>query len=154
MLKVPPHSIEAEQSVLWSLLIDKDWFLIVWDILASGDFYDESNSSIFWVMFELYKNSKAIDLITVKDKLKDKWLLDKIWWITYLTELTEIVPTSANIYEYAMIVKNKAVLRKLIKTWNVILSLWYDEDKKLNEQLEKAEKSLFNVTQTFIRNKL
>ncbi len=154
MLKIPPHSIEAEQSVLWSLLIDKDWFIIVWDILNFEDFYDDSNANIFWVMFELYKNSKAIDLITVKDKLKDKWLLDKVWWMTYLTELTEIVPTSANIYEYAMIVKNKSVLRKLIKTWNEILSLWYDEDKLLNEQLEKAEKSLFNVTQTFIRNKL
>lgn len=154
MLKVPPYSIEAEQSVLWSLLIDKDWFITVWEMLSHEDFYDDSNALIFWVMFELYKYNKPIDLITVKEKLDDKKLLDKIWGITYLTELTEIVPTSANIFEYAQIVKNKAVLRRLIKSWNEIVSIWYDEDSKLNEQLEKAEKSLFEVTQTFIRNKL
>jgi len=154
MLKIPPHSIETEQSVLWSLLIDKDWFITIWDMLKSEDFYDDSNSIIFWIMFDLYNWNKPIDLITLKEKLDDKKLLDKVWGMSYLVELTEIVPTSSNIFEYAQIVKNKSVLRKLIKTWNEIISLWYDEDKKLNEQLEKAEKALFDVTQTFIRNKL
>ena len=154
MLKVPPYSLEAEQSVLWSLLIDKDWFITVWDMLNAEDFYDDSNSMIFWAIFELYKYNKPIDLITVKEKLDDSKLLEKIWGITYLTELTEIVPTSSNIFEYAQIVKNKAVLRRLIKSWNEIVALWYEENQKLNEQLEKAEKSLFEVTQTFIRNKL
>ena len=154
MLKVPPHSLEAEQSVLWSLLIDKDWFLTISDILTHEDFYDENNNIIFEIMFNLYKVNKPIDLITVKDKLADKKILDKIGWITYLTELTEIVPTTANIFQYATTVKNKSVLRRLIRTWNEIISYWYSEDEKLNELLEKAEKSLFSVTQTFIRNKL
>ncbi len=154
MLKVPPHSLEAEQSVLWSLLIDKDGFLIISDILTFEDFYDEANANIFEVMFNLYKNNKAIDLITVKDKLSDKKILDKVGWITYLTELTEIVPTTSNIFEYAQIVKNKSVLRKLIKTWNEIISFWYNEDEQINKLLEKAEKSIFSVTQTFIKNKL
>lgn len=154
MLKVPPHSLESEQSVLWSLLIDKEWFLTISDILTHEDFYDENNLIIFEVMFNLYKLSKPIDLITVKDKLSDKKLLDKIWWMTYLTELTEIVPTTANIFQYATTVKNKSVLRRLIRTWNEIISYWYSEDEKLNELLEKSEKSLFSVTQTFIRNKL
>jgi len=65
-----------------------------------------------------------------------------------------IVFTSSNIYEYSLIVKNKAVLRRLVKAWNEVVSLWYQEDEQLNELLEKAEKSLFNVTQTFIKNKL
>ena len=154
MLKIPPYSLEAEQSVLWSLLIDKEWFITIWDILTHEDFYDESNAMVFEVMFNLYKANKPIDLITVKEKLDDKNLLDKIWGITYLTELTEIVPTTANIYEYSQIVKNKSVLRRLIRTWNDIISYGYSEDKQLNELLEKAEKSLFSVTQTFIRNKL
>lgn len=154
MLKVPPHSLEAEQSVLWSLLIDKDWFITISDILTHEDFYDENNSIIFEIMFNLYKVSKPIDLITVKDKLADKKVLDKIWWMTYLSELTEIVPTTANIFQYAQTVKNKSVLRRLIRTWNEIIAYWYAEDEKLNELLEKSEKSLFSVTQTFIRNKL
>ena len=154
MIKIPPHSLEAEQSVLWSLLIDKDWFITISDILTHEDFYDESNSMIFEIMFNLYKQNKPIDLITVKDKLADKKLLDKIGWMSYLTELTEIVPTTANIFQYATTVKNKSVLRRLIRTWNEIIWFWYSEDEKLNELLEKSEKALFSVTQTFIRNKL
>ncbi len=154
MLKVPPYSLEAEQSVLWSLLIDKDGFITVWDLLTHDDFYDDSNAKIYEMMFELFRLNKPIDLITVREKLDDKKLLDSIGWISYLTELTEIVPTSTNIYEYAQIVKNKAVLRRLIKAWNEVASLGYMEDDVINELLEKAEKSLFNVTQTFIKNKL
>ena len=138
MLKVPPHSIEAEQSVLWSILIDKDWLIVIWDMLKETDFYSEANSKIYEVIMELYKANKAIDLITVKEKLDDKNLLDKIWWISYLTDLTEIVPTTANIFEYASIVKNKSVLRNLLKAWNKIIWYGYDEDKPINELLEKT----------------
>lgn len=154
MLKVPPNSIEAEQSVLWSILIDKDCFLTIWDLLKKDDFYSESNATIFWVMFDLYKQNKPIDLITVKEKLDDKKFLDKVWGISYLTELTDIVPTTANVFEYAQIVKNKAVLRNLVKAWNEIIGYWYDEDKPINELLESTEKSVFKVTQVFIQNKL
>lgn len=142
MLKIPPHAIEAEQSVIWSILIDKDCFITIWDMLKSDDFYSDVNSTIFSVIFDLYKLNKPIDLITVKEKLDDKKLLDKIGWISYLAELTEIVPTTANIYEYAQIVKNKSVLRWLLKCWNEILAFWYDEDKQINELLELTEKSV------------
>lgn len=154
MLKIPPYSLEAEQSVLWSLLIDKDGFLLIWDLLTVQDFYDDANAKIYEVMFELYKYNKSIDLITVREKLDDKKLLESVGWILYLAELTEVVPTSANIFEYAQIVKNKSVLRKLIKAGNEITALGYQEDTPLNELLEKSEKSLFGVTQTFIKNKL
>jgi len=154
MLKVPPHALEAEQSVIWSILIDKDCFITIWDMLKAEDFYSDANSTIFEIIYDLYKLNKPIDLITVKEKLDDKKLLDKVGWITYLAELTEIVPTTANIYEYAQIVKNKSVLRWLLKCWNEILSFGYDEDKPINELLEKTEKSVFNVTQVFIQNKL
>lgn len=154
MLKVPPHSLEAEQSVIWSILIDKDCFLSIWDMLKADDFYSDVNSTIFWVIFDLYTQNKPIDLITVKEKLDDKKFLDKIWWISYLAELTEIVPTTANIYEYAQIVKNKSILRWLLKCWNEIIWYGYNEDELINELLEKTEKAVFNVTQVFIQNKL
>lgn len=154
MLKVPPYSLQAEQSVLGSLLIEKDGFITVGDMLTHEDFYDDSNALIFEVMFELYKMNKPIDLITVREKLDDRKILDKIGGMSYLTELTEIVPTTANIFEYAQIVKNKSVLRKLIRSGNEIISYGYDEEKPMNELLEKSEKSIFAVTQTFIRNKL
>jgi len=154
MLKVPPHTNEAEQSVIGSLLIDKDCFLTVWDMLTPDDFYVEANATIYEVMFELYKLNKPIDLITVKEKLEDKKFLDKVWGMTYLIELTEIVPTTANVFEYAQIVKNKSVLRGLIKAGNQIIACWYDENWKISELLEKSEKTLFWITQTFIKNKL
>nr|MDD3719998.1 replicative DNA helicase [Candidatus Gracilibacteria bacterium] len=154
MLKVPPHSVEAEKSVLGSLLIDKDGFIIIGDLLKSEDFYDDANAIIYSAMFDLYKNHKPIDLITVKEKLDDKNLLEKIGGITYLTELIDIVPTTSNIYEYAQIVKNKSVLRRLIKAGNDIISHGYDEASIVNELLEKSEKALFDVTQVFIKNKL
>ena len=154
MLKIPPHSMEAEQSVLWSLLIDKDWFLVISDLLTKEDFYDDKNAKIYEIMQELYTKSKPIDIITVKDRLQDRWYLDDIWGLNYIVELTEIVPTSSNIYEYAQIVKNKAVNRKLIKTWNEIILNGYNEEKNINELLEASEKSLFAVTQVFIKNKL
>lgn len=154
MIKIPPHSLEAEQSVLWSLLIDKDGFITIGELLRDEDFYDNSNALIYEAMSELYRTNKPIDLITVKDKLATKKHLEKVWGMTYLTELVEIVPTSSNIFEYANIVKNKSVLRKLIKAGNEIISYGYDEDKAINELLEKTEKSVFNVTQVFIKNKL
>ncbi len=154
MLKIPPHSLEAEQSVLWSILIDKECFVVIGDMLVSEDFYNDANVMIFTVMLDLYKRNKPIDLITVKEKLDDQKELDKIGGILYLSELTEIVPTTSNIFEYAQIVKNKSVLRRLLKAWNEILSYWYDENEQLSKLLEKAEKSIFEVTQTFIRNKL
>lgn len=154
MLKIPPHSLEAEQSVLWSLLIDKDWFLVISDLLSKDDFYDDRNAKIYEVMLELYTKNKPIDIITVKERLDDKKLLDDMGGIAYIIELTEIVPTSSNIFEYASIVKNKSVNRKLIKAGNEIILNGYDEEKNINELLEKSEKSLFGVTQVFIKNKL
>jgi replicative DNA helicase len=97
-------------------------------MLVSTDFYSEANAFIYDVMYELYKHNKPVDLITVKEKLDDKKLLDKVGGITYLTELTDIVPTTANVFEYAQIVKNKSVLRNLIKAGNEIVGHGYNEE--------------------------
>ncbi len=154
MMKVPPYSSEAEQSVLWCLLIDSEIIISIWDLLEASDFYDNHNVKIYDAIFDLYKEDRPIDLITVKEKLEDKKLLNKVWGITYLTELTEIVPTTANVIEYAKIVKNKSILRKLWRSANQILGLSFDEEKEISELLDESEKSLFSVTQSFIKNKL
>ena len=95
---------------------------------CTEDFYDDANALVYESMYELFRNNKPIDLITVREHLDNKKVLDKIGGITYLTELTEIVPTTANIFEYASIVKNKSVLRRLIKAGNEIIAYGFDEE--------------------------
>ena len=98
MLKIPPHSLEAEQSVLWSLLIDKEWFLVIGDLLVIEDFYDDRNAKIYGVMLELYTKNKPIDIITVKERLDDKKQLEEIGGISYIIELIIIFILYNNIY--------------------------------------------------------
>jgi len=154
MLKIPPHNIEAEQAVLWSLLIDKDGFLSIGDILMKEDFYEERHAQIFDAILELYTKNRPVDILTVAARLSDKKQLDGVGGELYMMEITSSVPTTANIFEYATIVKNKSIHRKLIKAGNEILAAAYDEEKNINSILEIAEQSLFKVTQVFIRNKL
>jgi len=154
MLKIPPHNLEAEQAVLWSILIDKEGLIVVWDKIKKEDFYEEIHGDIYDALVNLYEKHKPIDILTLSNFLKNKNLLDKVWGNPYLAELTNVVPTSSNIWEYADIVKNKSVLRKLALAWNFILKQSYEEAEKLSELLEKAEKALFEVTQTFVDNKL
>ena len=103
---------------------------------------------------ELFARNKPIDILTIREYLDDRQNLEKIGGNAYLIELTESIFTSANIYQYAQIVKHKGILRKLIKAGNDILLAGYDEESDINKLLEKAEQSLFTVTQTFIQNKL
>lgn len=152
--KIPPSSTDAERWVLWSILIDKDWIIQVTSIIEPKDFYEPNHGIIFAAMIDLFSKNRPIDLLTVRQTLDDRWQLDSIGWNMFLMELTNSVFSSANIFQYAQIVKNKSVLRKLIKAWNEISTFWFDEEQELNRILEKAEQSLFWVTQTFIQNKL
>ncbi|MDD5376508.1 MAG: replicative DNA helicase [Candidatus Gracilibacteria bacterium] len=153
-MKVPPHSIEAERGVLGSILLDKEGMFQVSALLVEADFYDPNNGLIYEAMMDLFARNKPIDILTVREHLDDRQNLEKIGGNTYLIELTESIFTSANIYQYAQIVKHKGILRKLIKAGNDILLAGYDEESDINKLLEKAEQSLFTVTQTFIQNKL
>lgn len=122
--------------------------------LTEGDFYDPNNGLIYGAMIDLFTRNKPIDLLTVREYLDDRHELEKTGGNAYLMELTESIFTSANIYQYAQIVKNKGILRRLIKAGNDILLAGYDEETDLNKLLEKSEQALFTVTQTFIQNKL
>ena len=154
MIKIPPHSETAEQSILWCILIDRECLITIWDVLTEKDFYVETHAKIFETMLGLYKEDKPVDLVTLKEKLEDKKILDKVWGIVYLTDLVDSVPTTANVLEYAQIVKNKSILRKLWRSANEIMGYSYNENESLTELLEKSEQSLFRVTQSFIKRRL
>ncbi len=151
---VPPHSIEAERGVLGSILIDKDGIIQIANLLTPEDFYDPAHGIIYAAMVDLFMRNRPIDSLTVRELIDDQKKLNSIGGDTFLADLMTSIFTSTNIYQYAQIVKNKSVLRKLIKAGNDITHAGFDEESETTELLEKAEKSLFSVTQTFIQNKL
>lgn len=151
-LRIPPHSIEAEKSVLGACLLDKDAVLKISELITRDDFYELSHGDIYEGIFELFQAHKPVDVITVSDWLKDRGLLDRIGGPTYLASLTLECPSSSNVYQYGLIVKNKAILRNLLKTGQDITSLAFQTDKEVPALLETAEQSLFNVTQAFVKN--
>lgn len=152
-MKVPPHSIEAERAVLGSLLIDKEAVIKVADLLHQEDYYHEVHGLIYRAILDLYEKRTPIDLLTVKTQLDDRKQLELIGGASYLALLANEVHTSTHIYNYALIVKQKSTLRKLIKSGDLIMGLGYNEVEPLEVLLEQAEKSLFSVSQTSIRDK-
>lgn len=152
-LKVPPHSLEAEKSTLGSLLIDKEAIMKIADLLAPDDFYHESHGQIYAAIFDLYDRRTPIDLLTLRNLLEERKQLEGIGGASYLASLAEEVPTSTHVYQYGLIVKNKSTLRKLIKAGNEITGLGFNETDPLEELLEQAEKSLFGVSQTFLKDR-
>ncbi len=152
--KIPPSSLESERSLLGSLLIDREGVTKVADLISVGDFYDENHGIIYGVILELYRKNRPVDIVTVSESLTALGQLDIVGGNAYLADLTMAVPTSAHVFEYAQIVKSKAVLRRLINAGNLISSFGFDEATEINTLLEKSEQSLFQITQTFIKNKL
>lgn len=146
--KILPHSIEAEQSVLGSVLIDRDAIITVSDILEEGDFYKDAHREIFNCMMILFKKSEPIDLITLSDTLKKRSALDMIGGITYLTGLSTAPDFTRHISKYAEIVKEKSILRRLIKASSEIMEKSFAGEKEVLELLEEAEKGIFDISQS------
>ena len=150
---IPPHSLEAEKSTLGALLIDKDAVIKIADLISIDDFYAPANAMIFEAILELFNKRIPIDILTVTSNLEDKNKLDMCGGSSYLVSLTNEVPTSSHVYQYAIMVKHKSTLRKLLKAGHTITGLGFDESKDIEELLEEAEKSLFSVSQTFVKDK-
>ncbi len=151
--KVPPHSLEAERSTLGSLLIDKDAIIKIADIVAAEDFYHEKHGLVYKAIIEVFEKRNPIDVLTVTSHLEDKKELEQIGGASYIAELTAEVPTASHIFQYATIVKQKSILRKLLKAGHTITGLGFNETEEIENLLEEAEKSLFNVSQTFIKDR-
>ena len=143
----PPHSVESEQSILGSIILDKDAIITVAETIVPGDFYKEAHKIIYESMLSLNSNNEPIDLITLIEELRKEGHLDNVGGISYLTSLSTIVPTTSNVKYYANIVKEKSVMRQLIKASNEIINLGYDASTDVQEILDKAEKNIFDISQ-------
>jgi len=152
--KIPPQSIDAEMSLLGAILIDDDVLADVSETVKPQDFYDKRHQLIFKSMMHLYEQHKPVDLLTLTEELKKTDNFETIGGSTYLTELTNYVPTAAHATSYAEIVAQKAVRRRLIKASGEISELGFDEEIPTQEILEKAEAELFNVSDQTIKQDL
>ena len=152
--KIPPQSIDAEMSLLGAILIDDDVLADVSETVKPQDFYDKRHQLIFKSMMHLYEQHKPVDLLTLTEELKKTDNFETIGGSTYLTELTNYVPTAAHAASYAEIVAQKAVRRRLIKASGEISELGFDEEIPTQEILEKAEAELFNVSDQTIKQDL
>jgi replicative DNA helicase len=146
-LKIPPYSIEAEQSVLGSMLLSKEAIFVAAERLRAEDFYKESHRKIFDSILELNENGEPVDLITLTELLRSKRQIEQVGGAVYLTTLTEAVPTTSNISYYCDIVQEKSLLRRLIETSSDILSMAYEPKEDVENVLDKAERMIFEIVQ-------
>lgn len=151
MAKLPPQNLEAEQSVLGSMLLDKEAVINVAGWLLAEHFYDTRHAIIYENIIELFELGLPIDLVTLSDKLKGKNVLKKVGGRAYLTDLVSMVPTSAHATEYGEIVRDNAVRRGLIQSAASITELAFDESKDLKNVVDTSEKLLFDVAQVGVK---
>lgn len=152
--KVPPQNLDAEMSLLGAVLIDDDVIADVSTTVTSKDFYDKRHGIIYGAMLRLYEHHKPIDLLTLTSELKRKKEFETVGGSTYLTELTNYVPTAAHAGAYAELVYQTAVRRRLIKASAEISELGFDEEVSTQEILSKAEAELFSVSDQSIKQDL
>jgi replicative DNA helicase len=150
--KLPPQNIDAEQSLLGALLIDKDAIIKIGEILTAADFYrTDTHGYIFAAMKNLYDRREPIDLVTLTQELKKQGTYDKVGGTSYLTTLVNVVPTSAHIENYAKIIKAHSVKRALIAQATKLVEQAYDEGEDITELLENAEQGIFSISQQNIK---
>ena len=145
-IKVIPQSLEAERSVLGAMLIDEEAIGIVIEVMDDEWFYEEVHRKIYRAILDLYGQRKNVDLITLPEKLKNEGYLEEIGGVSYLSSIMDQVPTSANVEHYAQIVKEKGILRKLIKNATQIIHEGYESSGQIEDVVDKAERLIFEVS--------
>ncbi len=145
--RVLPHSIEAEQSVVGSMLMDRDAIIAATELVTAEDFYQRQYGVMFEAMTELFNEGKPADLVTLQDRLKEKDVPPEVCSLDFFRDILATVPTSANVRAYARIVHEKAVLRRLIKVNEEIANSCYAGKESLDAILENTEKQVFNLLQ-------
>ncbi|WP_425448756.1 replicative DNA helicase [Dethiothermospora halolimnae] len=145
--KIPPHSIEAEQSVLGAMILDREAITTATEILKGEDFYKEAHKEIYEAIVDIYSRNEPVDLITLSEELKKRATIEAVGGIIYLTDLSDAVSTTANIKYYCDIVEEKSILRKLIKASDDIISKGYEDSDDVGNIIELAEKRIFDITQ-------
>lgn len=145
--RVLPHSVEAEQSVIGSMIMDRDAIMTASEVITSEDFYQSQYGVLFDAMLELYKEGKPVDLVTLQERLREKDVPPEISSLEFVRDLLDAVPTSANVRHYATIVQEKSMLRKLIKVNEDIANTCYLAREKTEDILEETEKKIFDLLQ-------
>ena len=146
-LRVPPHSQEAEESVLGAMLIDRDAVIAVAEFLLPDDFYDERLREVYRACIDLYEERIPIDVLTVTEKLKKRKALKEVGSSSYLAELANKVPTAAHVEHYGRIVKDTATKRSLMSVASKLVDVSLDEGLAANEVLDRAESAIFSLSQ-------
>ena len=146
--RILPHSIEAEQSVIGSMLMDKDAVIVALDMISSEDFYSRQYAVLYETMLELFNEGKEMDLVVIQDRLREKNVAPELSSLDFIKEIITTVPTSANIKYYATIVKEKSTLRKLIKLNEDIANSCYVGSDSLEDILARTEKDIFELLQS------
>ena len=149
--RIPPHADDAERSILGAILIDKDAIVDIAVLLRGEMFYNENNGIIFDGMMSLYESRDPIDALTVADWLKKEKQLDKVGGRTYLTALSNEVPVASHAVKYAQIVRETYIKRQLITAGAQMGEMGFDEGKPLGEILDKAEQSIYALSQTHVK---
>lgn len=145
--RVPPQNVEAEQSVIGSMLLDKEVISNITEFLKGEDFYREDHKEIFEAIMDLFDRGEPIDLITVSEQLKLRGTLDAVGGLEYLSFVANAVPTTANVRHYAKIVEEKSILRRLIKASSDIVNMGYEASEEVSYVLDRAEKNIFDILQ-------
>ena len=145
--RVPPHNLDAEQSVLGAMLMDKDAVAAALEICTPDDFYSRQYGVLFECMGELFNEGKPVDLITVQEKLRSKDTAPEAGSMEFVRGIVENVPTSANIRSYANIVHEKAVKRRLIKVNEEIANICYADRDSMDDVLAETESRIFRLLQ-------
>lgn len=149
--RVPPHADDAEKSILGAILIDKNAIVDISVSLRPEMFYNENNGKIYESMMALYENRDPIDVLTVSDWLKKEKVLDRVGGKSYLSELSNEVPVASHVIKYAQIVRDCYIKRLLISAGAEMGEMGFDESKPLIEILDKAEQSIYSLSQAHIR---
>ena len=150
--RIPPNSLEAEESLLGCLLIDKDAIIKIVDNITADDFYRDSHKIIFEAIKELYNSQEPIDDNTLSNKLEDKKKLMEVGGRSYLAKLSNAVATAGNVVNYANIIQKKATLRRLQQAAAKISQISFNEDQDIDNILDEAESSVFSVSKKYLKN--
>lgn len=144
--RVPPQNVEAEQSVLGAMLIEREAIVKVAEFLAPDDFYREAHRLVFSTMLDLFNKDDAVDMITVTESLRKEDKLEAVGGISYITSLANCVPTAANVLYHARIVEEKSLLRQLINSATYIAGMGYEASEEVEVILDKAEKTILGIS--------
>jgi replicative DNA helicase len=143
--KLQPQNLEAEESILSALLLDKDALLDVIELLEPEDFYKSSHQAIYRTITGLFAENEPVDLVTVANKLKDGGELESIGGPSYLARLVDTIPVTVNAAHHAKIIQDKSSLRKLISTSSEIVNMCYENQGSVDDVIDKAESSIFEI---------